>query len=363
MSKKLNILIKNYLLLHGEVIVPGLGRFKEEYIPSSLHVVSKSIKPSATKYSFDDSYFSDSGFIDYVCSILNISKNKAEDKIREFSEQVLNRLLNYRMAKLYGIGELKQKEDKTIEFVPDAILYQGMGTMLPTLQLNPIERGQAPKEEIILSKLEENKKYAEDFKSKAINDPNPSEVLNSVYTQSRWKDYMLCAILILAIVLLISQCSQLYKQNELRNRTYPVTNISEAQTDDSILDDQSEALSRKAESHHIDSRNTNTDDSEAMQGPVREIVYNYNLSEDIIEEGCIIVVGSYKNANNANTMIARIKKDGHRVFKEPNNIGYTRVGLFVDCNNDSDLPSILQNIRASYSDSSWYLSPELDVEY
>ncbi len=360
MSKKINTLIKNYLLTHGEVIVPGLGRIKEEYISSSLHVVSKNISPSTCQYSFDDSFFSDSGFIDYVCGMLHISKKKAEEKIRAFSEQVLNRLLNYRMAKLSGIGELKQNEDRTIQFIPDPTLQAGSSTLLPTLQLNPVIRQNSSKEEIILSKLESNKSYAEDFKPTSKNSLAQRHYIDQSITSSGWRDYLLCAILIAAIILLISQCSQLYKQNELRNRTYPVSGISDTvvQSVDPMTQKgtsfDGEEDERTEPANEVSNTKTQTEEA---------LVYNYNLSEDIIKEGCIIVVGSYKSSNNAEAMLTRIRRDGHKVFKEPNNIGYTRVGLYIDCNNDSDLPSILRDIRNSYSDSSWYLSPELDVEY
>jgi hypothetical protein len=84
------------------------------------------------------------------------------------------------------------------------------------------------------------------------------------------------------------------------------------------------------------------------------------LTQEAINNGCIIITGTFSKQGNANTMLDDIRSAGYSSYQsslEPP----IRVGLQFDCIN-VDLDSMLLSVRQSLSDKAWYLISQYETE-
>jgi len=84
------------------------------------------------------------------------------------------------------------------------------------------------------------------------------------------------------------------------------------------------------------------------------------LTEEAVNNGCIIITGTFRNQQNANTMLSNIRSNGYPAYQSSND-SLVRVGLQFDCI-DIDLDSMLLVVRQTLSDRAWYLVPLYEPE-
>ena len=72
-----------------------------------------------------------------------------------------------------------------------------------------------------------------------------------------------------------------------------------------------------------------------------------------IGPSCVIIVGAFKNASNANRMIKRITSKGYVVYSGTHN-GFKRVGITYDCSTID--PAVFRiKVREQFNSQAWHL--------
>jgi len=83
------------------------------------------------------------------------------------------------------------------------------------------------------------------------------------------------------------------------------------------------------------------------------------LTKDIVDKGCVIIVGTFKSARNTIRMKDRLRRAGLSPYTEQYK-GMTRVGVLFPCQ-DHDLEGYIDTLRREINNGAWYLSPRMDV--
>lgn len=88
--------------------------------------------------------------------------------------------------------------------------------------------------------------------------------------------------------------------------------------------------------------------------------YQHLLTEEILNEGCLIVVGSFANHTNASQRLQEINNMGYETIIVPYQESF-RVTIKFDCTLHN-LKSYLLYIQSELHANAWYLSPQVDQE-
>lgn len=84
------------------------------------------------------------------------------------------------------------------------------------------------------------------------------------------------------------------------------------------------------------------------------------LSKEAINNGCIIITGTFSQQSNVHTMLNSIKSYGYTAYQS-SDAAPIRVGLHFDCS-DVNLDSMLLTVRQTLSNKAWYLVPRYEPE-
>ena len=84
------------------------------------------------------------------------------------------------------------------------------------------------------------------------------------------------------------------------------------------------------------------------------------LTEEAINNGCIIITGTFSQLSNAQTMLSSIESSGYNTYQSSDQ-PLIRVGLHFDCV-DVDLDSMLLSVRENLSNKAWYLVPRYEPD-
>ena len=84
------------------------------------------------------------------------------------------------------------------------------------------------------------------------------------------------------------------------------------------------------------------------------------LAEEAINNGCIIITGTFSQLSNAQTMLSSIESSGYNTYQSSDQ-PLIRVGLHFDCV-DVDLDSMLLSVRENLSNKAWYLVPRYEPD-
>lgn len=354
--------------------MPGLGRFYALPQKAVLSSTQATILPPQIQYFFEDNNSDDSDFIVFVSEMLHTNFAKAEKKVGRFTQDVFNRLLNYQRATIPYIGELIQSSDASIEYKPDQELLKLETAYLPELQIEPVSRIEIKKETIIKEAISANKVYQSEFKASgaatATLVPEPKDAVLG----RTWTDYLLSIFLILILILGMRSCFKLYNENQLRNTTFTTKALDDSpETNHTAIVDTNGVVGGSYNAGGTISETNNIEDIASVEAEnstieVKDLVdsnsiqvYANGTTDEIINNGCIIIVGVYSKYSNIGNMTSQIEKKGLESYSEQNNNGLTRVGFRFDCNKESDLDTYLRSVRLEFGTNAWYLSPNIEV--
>ena len=382
--------------------MPGLGRFYAVPHKASFASTTGTIAPPKIQYLFEDSNSSDSKFIEFVASVLGTNFDKAEKKVGKFTQDIFNRLLNYKKADIPYIGELKQTKDSKIVYSPDDELQNLEIAYLPSLRITPVIRQDRPKDVIIKEAISANKTYQSDFQT-----TTPVEHTIDVINKSRWTDYLLSVVLVLILIFGMRSCFKLANDNQLRNSSFntestvtsggtldtvdskdnvdaeeesiedtdgSVSNSDTNSTDESISNSNTNSSDVPVGNSNADStnesvsnNNTNNTDTKDEELDPKQATTNDNkpyangVTSAEINNGCVIIVGAYSRYSNIDKMVAKIKSKGLESYVEENENGLSRVGFRFDCDQNTDLEAYLRTVRKDFKTDAWYLNPAIEV--
>lgn len=362
---------------------------------------------------FSEVITDEEGLVKYLKANHGYSRKDAEKKISEYSKKFLNDLLNYGVANIPGIGRLSKYANGEIVFDPAKEYLITSNYMLPELKLTPIsgigstsdkltpkvESKPAPKANPIAPvaaalavptaattaaflgdkttpkpELKVEKPTSIDKTPIVKKDPpvqvnkevkpipkpvaKPKPIVKKepvvttpikkvperiVYEDERsfwseWKWPILVGLAFLGLSILCVKCYKTYLGG-----------------DSGIADTLAEAKnmvtgkSKEAEA--------NVDDYLKDKPKLQK--YAKFLTKEIVDEGCVIVVGTFKRARNVIKMKDKLMRAGLSPYTEPHN-GMTRVGVLFPCE-EHDLEGYIDTLRRSFDNDAWYLSPRMDV--
>lgn len=123
----MNDLITSFIIQSKECRLSGIGRFKTAKIFARTDIANKQIIPPFIEYSFTprEEKISD-GLINYVAAKKDISVLAAQNMIKAWSNNTLDRLKNGEEIFLPSLGSLKKNESGSIFFIQkkDVVFYE-----------------------------------------------------------------------------------------------------------------------------------------------------------------------------------------------------------------------------------------------
>lgn len=337
-----------YLQERGKVTLPGIGSFTLSNEKRDYVVSGNSIRPPSEKIEFSEDVLDDESFVKFYASKSEKKNAKAEKQVANYGQDILNGLLNHGAVHIPRIGKLVKKSENAIGFISAEDAFSRNHYLLPKIRLQPLDEGvsrsmadgiivkDVPKP-IVVSEVISTPKSEVKPTSIAytpIVPPVEESKTESDKDGFPWL-WPLLGILALALlsIFLFKQCNK------------SVTTKSQ------ITENSQEAV--------VDSSNN----SEVVAMPKFDNPnlekYSAFLTEDIVNTGCIIIVGSFKKATNAVRMRDKIVRAGLQPYSEISG-DFTRVGIIFECG-ENDLVEYIGQIRNTFDKYAWYLSPEMEV--
>lgn len=141
--------IKDILYTHKQVNIPGFGAFIRRTESAKLGESKETIQAPVTSISFDETIIEDDNVLtNYLVQNGKIEPNEAKELIADYVSELKKKLEANEVEEFNQIGELKYDTNKTIVFTKDK-----KSTFLPNtfamseLQVTPINETEVPEEE------------------------------------------------------------------------------------------------------------------------------------------------------------------------------------------------------------------------
>lgn len=410
MKSKFSEIVSKYLFSYGSVAVPGIGTFSISDSSSGFKLENDVITPPTKMIEFSETISEEGGLVKYLKNNHGYSKKDAEKKISEYSKKFLNDLLNYGVANIPGIGQLSKYANGEIVFDPAKEYLITSNYMLPALQLTPLgsspvtteqpapeaskpiaaaaaaiptaattaaflgaENKPAPTPPVTPPAPVEVEKPApvaevkkpvtvvepkkpapvapltKETKPLVKKEPVVSKPIAKIpepihYPEERgffseWKWIILALLGLIALSIFGVKCFSKYIGGGDNAITESIENVKSTITGES---------SEKS-----------PDLEEYLKDKPKLQKYAKYLTMEIVETGCIIIVGTYNKSRNVIRMKDKIRRAGLDPYTELHN-GLTRVGVIFPCK-DHDLVEYIGTLRKSFDNGAWYLSPRMDV--
>jgi len=361
--------IVQYLMSNERVFLKDVGAFYIKTLNKSFEHVGHAIRPPTKTVAFDQTAHIDSDFINHIANKYNLSIDEAQQVIRDYSSKIWREIKEKSRSIIPGLGILKKNQKGEIEFVSNQRNFDKRYTFLPIIHLTPIQKENqenlAQKSEIskigrvsAIDSMIEGEVQAEKplstVKSEAM-----STINSSFENTSKSEDYVgtssyydepekgcLSSILVPLLWLfgILAICFFAFK--------YFGSDVDKNAASE-IVDKVGDGIDKAGDSV-----------SDALTGDGKNQdfgKYAAYLTEEIVENGCVIVVGSFKRTRNALKLRQQIISKGYTPYTESYN-GFDRVGIVFDCL-DKDLVDYLQDIRSKINQKAWFLSPQMEVPY
>jgi len=405
MKSNLSDIVSKYLFSYGNVSIPGIGTFSITDSSSGFKLENDILTPPTKMVDFSEDVLDEEGLVKYLKSNHGHSRKEAEKAISDYSKRFLNDLLNYGMANIPGIGRLSKYASGEIVFDPAKEYLITSNYMLPQIKLTPIDntgvvKDIAPKQRPVTPlaaaiptaattaaflgsttqdkpkpvetkpappvKVEEPKVVTpqatkpvvvakQEIKPSAKTTPitKKAPVLSApikqtpppvVYEEERsflseWKWPLLIGILLLGgLVFGIKMCNKIVSGEGI--------SISNPLAD-------SDNTNTTADNEGEESLDDYLKDKPKLQK------YAKYLTKEIVDEGCVIIVGTFKKSRNVIRMKDKLMRAGLDPYTESFQ-GMTRVGVLFPCE-EHDLVGYIDTIRKSFDRGAWYLNPDMDV--
>jgi len=367
-----------YLLSNGSVSLLGLGTFYIRESSKDFSLTKNVLSPPIQKLVFEDHSREDIGFVQFVSSKLGYTIEQSKTFIKDSVDKINVDLVEKSMVSIPGIGKLKVDESEK-SFTPIAENFHPDFLYMPSLPLTPLAK---KKEKKNVKKEPQNSEFEKLGKVSAI---DKHVVAANHNKSSDVQDKM--------SIMEDHNSSSNQSSNTTNN---PPSNSYYYEDDKSffqeirgplfwllllglavflfsrygcskLTDKASDAISgtvEKAGEVVDDVTNVDVDSSTGLLTPEGEAYtgkYSDVLTQEIIDDGCVIVVGSFKKSKNALRMRNKIIEKGYQPFDEYHN-GFNRVGIIFDCL-DQDLVDFIQEIRRNIEPKAWYRIPGYEVAY
>ena len=128
--------IKELILLHEGVILPGLGGFYTTYHPAEIHKESNVFQPPSMKVSFDSQMITDNGLlVSHIAQKNKFSEEEARVKVNEYIKELRNELREKGFVSIEEVGILSSSPEGELTF--NAVADKNYG--IQSFGLPPVE--------------------------------------------------------------------------------------------------------------------------------------------------------------------------------------------------------------------------------
>jgi len=285
--------IKELLFIHDCVIIPGLGGFVANYRPAEMNELSRTISPPSKSILFNRKLIHNDGLlIGYVSQKNGLDYRKSEELVKAYADQIMKSVPNEGKFPVDEVGFFYSDSEMKLQFQDELttnFLVESYG--LSTIIFDPVEQEQE----------------IEDF------------VPTITYRASvrRWVYTGVAASLVAAMVLIPVKTGYVEHMNfGWMKKNIPEQVIQQNPSEDPVAADLETAIELPAITYHI-------------------------------------IVGSFKDFNNASGLHSRLSEQGHapKIMEASN--GYYRVAIHTS-NEAGIATEKLSEIRQTDSfESAW----------
>ena len=337
-ESQLSDLLK-YLIDKGEQVeLKGIGVFFLEYNDPKEENIIDTLSPPIRRITF----IQDSGS-EVELPALAYSYRLITDSERSYLTELIKakaeELSKTESTFIDGLGFIRKSDGKK-NWEDSQNLQAGIGSFLPNVRLQ--------------HKVEIKDPVANEMKDRVDEMITPTSMKGQRIkiddSGNSWFQFLIPVILLLAgiafMAIVFKFCYGEKPDMLKEDRSYPIGTIS----DKNQLDN--------AQTLGINSIDS-VESSPIFTNPILN-KYKHVLTQEIIDDGCKITVGSFKNKRNAVAMTERLNQDGYAAtlleFE-----GGTRVLIKFKCE-EYDLVEYLNIIRNEVSPSAWYYQPDFDPD-
>gem|GEM_PF-3788544 len=333
-ESQLRKLLISILTRHGLVRINNIGTIYLKDCPAEIDHETGIISPPSKALSIRPSQGEDpklfeqalnDGLLDDASLI--VLEHHIKDK--------LTQLTSTGTIYLDGLGEISRTSDGRLHLTPSTTHQYFSGFGLPRLELSQIISVEQSTQELLPKPSQKEEMLVE--KSSV------GTVIPQKDTEGSSPTQWLLPVLILIGGLLLMVVMFRYCQEDID----PGVLITE-DADDLSLPTSGETPITITE-----------DSTDIFNNPILN-KYQDILTQDILDQGCLIVVGSFEDMSNVQSMHERVISLGY----EPYLIEYdegTRVSVTFNCL-EHDLLEYLREIRAQLSPKAWYYSPQWEPD-
>lgn len=318
MNLDIQPVILEFLSRRKSVDLPGLGRLYWQTNPAQKGETHAQLKSPTIELAFSQSSDSGEDLAQYLSQTCEVSPQQAQAGLVNWIQDIHNGINTQGSYTIDTLGRFEKNKDDLI-FVSDQGLFNASMT-LPDFIIQPVDRAyQAPTP--ILANGE--------------NGNGNGHWLNFL------TNYVIPAILI-ALILLLSYF--IYRQLNPQPQAGQQPVVQDSLQSDSVDNRETNGIVLDS----VQYQNDSSWQEEALQNGEEE-----SRLADFENRSCIIIVGSFKNMDNAEGMMRKVEELGWTLHSEK--FGeYTRVGVKFDCYT-KDLYRTLFQLRGKFSEAAWIL--------
>lgn len=116
-----------YLLLHHELPLPGLGLFQVRRHPSVIDFPNRQIQGPGYSIEWQEGQQGNTeGLCNWVASHYNTSSHEAKHKLEKFIFQIKQSISDGEIIHWKGVGELRKKQGVSFGFQPEEMIREGV---------------------------------------------------------------------------------------------------------------------------------------------------------------------------------------------------------------------------------------------
>lgn len=352
--------IAAYVLKNGAVSIPGIGYLYTQNRNKEFTKQDGYLYPPRKILTFDPKPKKDVQFIEHLSHVFNVSLDRASKLIEDFSKDLKKSLFEGERVKIPGLGSLRVESERLLfeplegNFHEDYLFYPAIPLVPLLAEKQKIEPTLAPSEKVgkvsAINKVDKpaSTKNTDLDSSKSIKMENTNNRKDPYYDDDKGLFSQIGSPLLLLLLLAVITFFS------FKTGCFGLLDKGKAMTTEVVdtVGDTADEVVNKATGAIAGGGST----EEGYTGKYSDV-----LTQDIIDQGCVIVVGSFKNAKNALRMRNRIIAKGYQPFDEYHN-GLNRIGLVFDCL-EVDLVDFIQSVRKDIDPKAWYRIPGFEVAY
>jgi cell division septation protein DedD len=323
------------LLWHDCIIIPGLGGFVATRKPAAI-MPNGIIVPPSKALSFNSLLQNNDGiFIHHIASKLSLSYVESETVVQEWVDEINRLLKENQVIHLPSVGKLKRNSDEKIIFTQSAdnnLLLSSFGLKPVAL---PAQKPQTVNEEIVAQLLDESIPRAMAAQTPHQNQKTSGKI--ALYVSA----ICIIGVLILSQLLLFNA-----KRAQISLQNLDLTDVK------AVFMPPPAAWPADTRKITLPPVKSKANTAPSIQPRLKEQVTP--VQHDELPKGYYIIIGSFKDFNNAYKNLMRFKNKGMQAHIIPSENNFYRVGIYVS-GQSYEASEKVREFRKQYQKNAWVM--------